>query len=296
MSITEPIPVRTLLGARGFESSLTCLRSLVQYSADPVRLIVHEDGTLTDQHSEKLLSLAPSVELVSRSRADSIVLPQLNRYPRCQAARAMGPLFLKLFDISLMSEGNLIYSDSDVYFLRRFTGVFRPASEEYVFMTDSFNAYSVRPWKIWPFSRIKIGGRVNTGFIVGPSGIDLDYIEWILDNLVTDTAFVRRPYWAEQTCWAAIAAQQGFRLFNPNQIVIANSTMSGYKPETVAIHFVSTYRDRLLRFLDKQQSLDAPVCDVGTIRGRRVTAAGLFLTDFRRRLRRKLSSSRMECQ
>ena len=74
----DPIPVRTLLGAKGFDTSLTCLRSLVEYSADPVKLVVHEDGTLTDWHREQLRGLSPGAEFIARPTADE---SRENSYP-----------------------------------------------------------------------------------------------------------------------------------------------------------------------------------------------------------------------
>jgi hypothetical protein len=38
------IPIATLLGHAHVELALACLGSLRRYSADPVRLRVHEDG------------------------------------------------------------------------------------------------------------------------------------------------------------------------------------------------------------------------------------------------------------
>lgn len=278
-------PVRTLLGAKGFDTSLTCLRSLVAYSADPVRLVFHEDGSLTDDHRARLAEITPGAEFVGRKEADERVDGLLARHPRCLAARRSGPLFLKLFDVALLNPDGLAYVDSDVFFLRRYTGLFqRPHGSPPVFMTDAAHAYGIRPWRMWPLGQVRLTGRVNTGLIVGwAGGLDLDLLEWLLGRLAGDAAFARRPYWAEQTCWAALAARRLCDLFDPRQVILASTTMRNYHAGVVAIHFVSTYRDRLAAFRDRRPTDEPPVA-VATRPARRVGPAGMLWTDICRRL------------
>jgi hypothetical protein len=285
----EPIPVRTLLGARSFADSVVCLRSLLACTADPIRLIVHEDGTLTDGHRDELRRLAADVELVPRAAADAAVLPLLAGHPRCLKARASGALFLKLFDIPLLAGKQLAYCDSDVLFVRRFRGLFDPPPRpaRLAFMTDVAHAFAVRPWRVWPAGRIRLGGGVNTGLIVGdPAALDLDHVEWLLGALAGDTGFARRPYWAEQTCWSAVAARAGFALYDGRRLVLAGPRLGGVTDQTVGIHFVSTYRNRLDEFRDLRPPAGDPV-GVATRPGRAVSAAGLFWADLRRRLVRR---------
>jgi hypothetical protein len=287
--VSPPTPVRTLLGARSFAESVVCLRSLLACTADPLRLIVHEDGTLTDDHRDELRRLAPDVELVPRAAADATVLPRLEKYPRCLKARASGALFLKLFDVALMAGGHLAYCDSDVLFVRRFGGLFAPPPRpaRLAFMTDVTHAFAVRPWRVWPAGRVRLGGEVNTGLIVGdPTALDLDHVEWLLGELSGDTGFVRRPYWAEQTCWAGVAARAGFALYDRRRLVLAGPGLRGVTDQTVGIHFVSTYRGRLAEFRDLRPPAGDPVA-VPTRPGRPVSAARLFWADLRRRLARQ---------
>lgn len=263
---------------------MTCLRSLVDCSAEPIRLIIHEDGTLAETQREKLRTLAFNVQFIDRGHADSVVQPRLERHPRCLATRASGPLFLKLFDIALMADASLLYCDSDVLFLRKYTGIFQPPARGYAYMADTANAYSVRPWRVWPAGSIRLGRQVNTGIIAGPAGLDLDHVEWVLGRLAGDSAFSRRPYWAEQTCWAAIAARRGFQLFRPDRVILASASMAGVTGNTVAIHFVSTFRNRLAAFVDRPTPTPKPAIEVEKTPGREITAVGLLWTDLRRRV------------
>ncbi len=286
MSKEIPIPVRTLLGEKGFESSLLCLRSLVEYSADPVRLVIHEDGTLTDYHRDQLRAIDPGITFIGRAEADERVGGVLARHPRCTAARQTGVLFLKLFDIPLLTAGELAYSDSDVFFCRPYRGLFQvPADGRTVFMSDVSHAYGVRPWRVWPIGPLRLSGRVNTGIIVRPARtLNIDHIEWVLEKLASDAAFTRRAYWAEQTCWAAVATREPAALLDPGKFILASPTMDRYHRDVIAIHFVSTYRGKLADYQSRQRDRTDTPASVETSPVRRVGPVGMACADIRRRL------------
>jgi hypothetical protein len=283
---TDPTPVRTLLGAGGFETSLTCLRSLVGYSADPVRLIVHEDGTLTDEHRERIRAISPAAEFVARPAADEAVGGLLAKHPRCLVFRRTEIMALKLFDITLLAPGRVAYCDSDFLFLRRYAGLFHaPDPARPVFMTDVWHAYAVRPWRVWPVGPFRLAGRLNAGLTLAPPGyLDLDFLEWLLGALAASPAFARRRYWTEQTCWAALAARSGAGLLDPRRVVMATGSMAGYSADTVAIHFVATHRGRLPEYAARQRPSDEPPVSAAVRPARTVSAAGLLWDDVRRRL------------
>lgn len=285
-AVAEPVPVRTLLGAKGFETSRLCLRSLVEYSADPVRLVVHDDGTLTDKHRDQLREISPRAEFVDRAAADEAVGERLARHPRCQAFRRSEVLALKLFDVALLAGIPLAYCDSDVLFLRRYVGLFVARDiERPVFMADVGHAYAVRPWRLWPVGRVRLAGRLNTGIVLAPAGyMDLDFLEWLLGTLEADPVFARRRYWTEQTCWAGLAARSGANLLDPRRVVVATGSMAGYSADAVAIHFVATHRNRLAEYVPRQRPTDEQPARVAVSPARRTGPVGMLWTDLRRRL------------
>jgi hypothetical protein len=178
------------------------------------------------------------------------------------------------------------YSDSDFLYLRRFTGLFTPVSRTRpVFMTDVGHAYAVRPWQLWPLGRLRLVGWLNAGLTFVPPGyLDLDFLEWLLGVLAVDPVFVRRRYWTEQTCWAALAARSGAELLDPRRVVMATRTMRGYSADAVAIHFVATYRDRLPEYAARQRLRNEAPIRVPVRPARLVTPVGMFWTDLWRRL------------
>ncbi len=282
----EPIPVRTLLGAGGFATSLICLRSLVEYSVDPVRLIIHEDGTLRDEQRDQIRAFNPSVEFIDRTMANEAVDALLVKHPRCRDFRRTEFMALKLFDIVLLGTGPVAYCDSDFLFLRPYTGLFNPHDQSRpIFMTDVGHAYAVRPWKLWPLGKIKLMGRLNAGFTFAPHGyLDLDFLEWLLGKMSSDPVFSRRRYWTEQTCWAALAARSGADLLDPRQVVMATASMSGYSSDAVAIHFVATHRGKLPQYVSMQSAVVEGAVKPIAHSARRVSPFGMLWTDLGRRI------------
>lgn len=280
--------VRTLLGEKTLAVSLACLPTLIRYSVDPVRLVIHEDGTLTPVGREALQAAVPGAVFITREEADARVLPLLDAYPRCRQARASSPLFLKVIDIGLLEPDELAYCDSDVLFLRPYEGLFGGLADprfRVCFMTDVKHAYAVRPWYLKPLGRLRLAGYVNTGLVRASRGVvDLDLIEWVLGQLADRPVWSRRWYWGEQTCWAALAARGECGLWDRRRLVLASPDMEAYSPDTVAIHFVSTYRRHLAAFVDRGVAEAAGVT-VGLDRAAYVGPIGQFCSDLRAKLR-----------
>lgn len=276
--------VRTLMGASSFENSVTCLRSVVVCSHEPIKLIVHEDGTLTDKYQDRLRAeVSPEIEFVIRKDADDAILPLLAKYPACLAYRRMAVMALKLFDTVLLSQDTVSYIDSDIYFRQMASKLFDPV-ETPVFMDNGTHSYAIRPWRAWPLSSVRLAGRINAGLMVSwTAGLDLEFLDWLLGRLSRDTVYHTRAIWVEQTCWAAMAARTCARLFDPRQVAMASKTMSNVTPETVAIHFVSTYRSALADYQSEVRSGQDPV-EIRTIPTSRVNSLSLFWSDLRRRL------------
>jgi hypothetical protein len=282
----DPIPVRTLLGAKGFDTSLTCLGSLLRYSVDPLRLVVHEDGTLTEEYRDRLRALDPLVEVIDRAEADRVVTDRLAKYPRCRAARQSEIMFLKLFDIVLLAPGRVAYCDSDFLFLRRYRGLFAEPADPArpVFMTDVGHAYAVRPWHLRPLGPVRLVGRLNAGLTLAPAAyLDLDHLEWLLGVIADHPVFDRRPYWKEQTCWAALAGRTGAGLLDRRRVVMATRSMGGYTEDAVAIHFVQTHRGRLPEYAARQRPADEPPVTVEVRPARPVSPVGMGFSDLYRR-------------
>ncbi|HXO22264.1 MAG TPA: hypothetical protein VOA87_20285 [Thermoanaerobaculia bacterium] len=286
----EPRIVSTLLGHAHVEMGLACLGSLLRYSAQPLRLRVHDDGSLTANDLERLTAELGQPRIVSRADADERMAGFLAGRPATRAFRAENPLGLKLLDVALLAEEEEIaYCDSDVLFLRPFSHLFRLRPEAgALFMCDPQNAYSLRSWHLLlepRLRRLRLPGRVNTGILAFRKRFfDPNLVEWYLSR----PSFRFAPVWAEQTAWALLGAAAGCRLLDPRRISIPLSGQAR-DPEQVALHFVSPVRGLLDGFLQASQSkeeLPAEPVEIGSIEAPICGPANLAATEIRRRWRR----------
>ncbi len=282
----RPLVVSTLLGHAHLEMALLCLGSLLRLAAAPLRLRVHDDGSLTAADRERLAAGLDEPEVVGRPEADARLGDLLAAHPAARAFRAANPLALKLLDVPLLAAGDeLAYCDSDVLFLRPFRGLFRlPPAAGALFMCDPQQAYSVRSWHLLAEPRLRLAGRVNTGIIGFRRRLfDLDLAEWFLSR----PPYRFAPVWVEQTCWALLAQSAGCRLLDPAAAAIP---VPGREPPAslVALHFVSPVRGLLGPLagrLAERRTGGEPV-EVRTFPAPRLTAAALAASELRRRLRR----------
>ena len=238
--------VHTLICHNDIEMALSCLGSLVKYSADPLRLVFHDDGSLTSEDEYILSKNFASSGVVWRKDADDFMNESLKNYPNCQKFRDENIMALKLFDISLYATDKIAYCDTDVLFFRPFRGLYKfHENESAIFMMDHQEAYSLYPWQLLGPNKLNIVSRLNAGMLfVKKESFDLEFIEWFLSNV----RFRSIPVWIEQTCWAALAYRISCRLWNPELLrVITKKTVI---PDVlVAGHFARSVRCKMRSFL-----------------------------------------------
>jgi hypothetical protein len=286
----RPLVVASVLGHRHVEMAILCLGSLRRLSAEPVMLRLHDDGSLDGRDRERLNEELGEPEIVSRAQADERTSEWLAPRPALRAFRRANPLALKLVDAMLWAGDELTYCDSDVLFLRPFTGLFQHLPDSgpgALFMTDRQNAYSLRSWHLLRYPRLRLPQRLNSGLIAfRAAGYDPDLLEWYLSR--PELGFA--PVWVEQTAWALLAGQVPCRLLDPLQVRIPfpGETPGAETAEstgTVALHFVSSVRSLLADYEDDSMAAGEPVV-IRSLPARRCGAFDLAATEIRRRLAR----------
>ncbi len=279
-----PSVVATLLGTGQLATALPCLASLVRLSVEPLRLRVHDDGTLTAADHERLAAAVGPLDVLPRSAADRALAELLAPYPALRAFRAASPLAAKLLDVPLLAAGDSVaYCDTDVLFRRSFRGLFsRPEGCGALFMADVQHAYTVRSWHRLRGRWLRLPGRVNTGILA----FDRRHLDLaLLERFVARPGLLQPPAWAEQTAWALLGGRAGCHLLDPRQLVIPGAA-TPLDPGAVGFHFVSPLRHRLAEALALPPAADAgPVA----LRSRPARMAGplsLLVGELLRRLRR----------
>ena len=228
--------------------ALRCLASLARFNRAPFRLRIHDDGTLTEEDRDRLRAVLPSVGFVGRREADGLMAARLERHPACLRYRRSQVMSLKLFDIALAEPGPMHYCDSDILFLRPFTGFSAPlaaARPPLVLMRDRFNTYSGGWRQLLARDRVPLADRINAGLILlDPARLDLDFVEWFLQQPVALSA----PHFADQTIWSALVRRDGGFVLDEKGFVFAPLAGARALPaparRPVAWHFVSLLRRR----------------------------------------------------
>lgn len=229
------VEVITLLGNKNLPFSVFCLRSFVKHSADEIRLIIFEDGSLTNSEKMYLQDQIPGSLVVNKTERDQRLQSVENQYPNCVKFRNENVLGQKLVDLLLLGKA-FIFIDSDVLFLKNFS---LPEFCVPTFIKDVQNAYIFHPLKL---IKQPIFPKINTGFFYFPFIQNaLNKLEDLLQNKNIRREVQRLPMWAEQSLWALLAGYSAeISYFNEAQIMMAGVKPAKHIP--VAIHLVSTFR------------------------------------------------------
>ena len=264
-----------------------CLGSLVRHSREPVRFLIHEDGSLTDEDREQLSSQLPVYGFISKKQADVFVKEQLSNYPYCAQFRRRYVYGMKLFDAPLLADGDdFVFCDTDIFFLRPFTNLFAWPDNRTgcLFMQDYQNAYSFRPWHLAFQRRFQMPPKLNCGlFQFRRRHHDLDFLEWFLERY--QRLFTARHHWVEQTCWGALAMSCNGQFWSEEQIRViqGEACLTG---DLVGAHFVTPVRGLLPEAAARSRPEAEPVL-VRTEPMRRLSALALWNEQSRQTLHRK---------
>lgn len=253
--MTKPVHCKTLLGHNGLDFSIECLQSFLHHSRDEIKLEIFEDGTITPEDETKLLAALKNAVIIKKNDRNAKVDALLSNYPACRNYRNSTNFAQKLFDIMLHDDQDVLYIDSDIYFLRKFA---LPKLEEMpIFMFDTQNAYSFTPLDLLKINA-PVFPNVNTGLLYFPKNLfKLDYIEQLLQDNVVTKSLNRHVNWSEQTIWSFLAAKSGsINYFNCKQVIMADFALK-VDENTIAIHLVYYFRThikqlRLMQFPENE--------------------------------------------
>jgi hypothetical protein len=239
--------VRNLCCHRDVGMALVSLASLQTYSEEPVSLVIHDDGSLTDEDCQLLETQLQNTRVVRRRDADAIVEPVIASYPLLLEARRKIPFFLKLLDLYLVHPDPVVrFVDSDILFQRPFQGLFDLDSMNAtaVFMTDIRSAFGFRLKQFWPLGPLRFTRRLNSGiFTVPASSCDFDFLHSTLQHTGIAQALHHRG-WYEQGLWSAIGFQLHASLYLESQLALSE-TANRIPQNTIGLHLTGTARRTL---------------------------------------------------
>ena len=250
----KPIHCKTLLGRDNLDFSIECLQSFIHHCADEIHLQIFEDGTITDADEQKLLSALKNSTVVKKADRDRKLEPILTNFPACKNYRNSTNYAQKIFDMMLYDNHDVLYIDSDIYFLKKFA---LPKLDEMpVFMADVQNAYSFTPVDLMKIN-IPLFPNVNSGIFYFPQNLfSLAFVEALLTDAVISKGVTKKIRWLEQTIWSFLAARsRSISYFGHKQVVMADFKLKT-DPDTIAIHLIYYFRTHI-----KQLRLMKPTDD-----------------------------------
>lgn len=291
----SPITVSCLLCHSHVDLALTCLPSLKRYSANPVSLLIHDDGSLTDEDIARLETILAPARVVRRREADERMAEVLRNLPVSAAFRKETCMGLKLCDsLYYNTDATYIYVDADIFFFRPFKDLFSfpDADTHALFMHDAIeNTYSFRSWDLALCPRIALPQQVNAGICaVRREKYDPDFIEWFLAN----PRHTRNRHHGvpEQTAWAVLAMKIRGRKWDQRDIAVSLPDMI-VTPRLIAAHFVGMFRYLLPEFIEQAlPQTDQPVSPGPTLPMKRCTPLHLARTESSRVVSRFLARLR----
>jgi hypothetical protein len=166
--------VHTLTCSSHVKEYLFSIKSFLRFFSG-VAVVVHDDGTLTEDDKNLILNHVGGAKIISSKHADNKMNSLLEKYPNCGQYRGLRVVARQLLDFSLLSCGEKVISlDSDTLFVDRPTELIE-------WICDSDEAIKCSH-ETKPSKRNKL--EVNLGLYAYPiKAIDLQLLETTLKEI-----------------------------------------------------------------------------------------------------------------
>lgn len=226
---------------KDFLDAMWCLKTFYHYSGLRPKLVIHEDGSLSENSIQKFIKHFVNCRVIRRKDADEDLKRFLAGYQYCQKNRLRKGFFcaLKLFDVFYCAETDkLLLLDSDILFFKKPVEIIKYIEEgKSFFNSDYQDAYSKPVSELNKNFGINIFSKVNAGLMFLRKEYyinNLDFMEYYFERMeeVVQNRDINRH---EQTLNALLLSKcEAVRLNENYQI----SRQSIVPDKTVSHHFV----------------------------------------------------------
>jgi hypothetical protein len=187
---------------------------MLRFSTEPMALVVHDDGTLTDDDRATLDAHLPGLRVIGRRQADDEVGVALRDagLVRCAALRDRHAFALKLFDLRHYAIGRaVLYLDTDILIHRAPVELFAALNAPLDAWMDRYNE-DIHTMYAWPEATLlaHTGVAVPPRFNAGLLCLRRERHEWdLLEHCLALPMTQEGAYYAEQTLNALDCARHG---------------------------------------------------------------------------------------
>ena len=238
------VPVHVLTGEKDWQLCAWMLASFFHHTEHTWNVVIHDDGTLTEEIRREFSALFKTARIIPRAQADATLDAVLKPLPFAYEYRGMHPLALKIFDMPYYCEApRFIMLDSDVLFFnhpREIMDWAGSGAKECWFNEDiaegsllpASDAIEDLGVKLWP--------RVNSGLaLITKEAIDFDFC----DRALGETPILKGHLWrVEQTLFALCASRHGKGGLLPKTYEVSLGKHAA--EDCVARHYVGAVRNR----------------------------------------------------
>lgn len=229
----------------------TCflIHSLLTTLPHPVRPVVFDDGSLTQDDRDTLRRIAPATRVVEQAEVEArldVALPP-DKYPRLRGHREVKPHLQKLIDFHAGLTGWKLFLDSDMLFFRRPDWLLnwylhpRPT-----YMVDCKTAYGYSPGLMRELAGCDILPLINIGILgLKSETIDWDRTEYWIGQLLDREG---AHYNITQCLCAMILSQGDCDVAPKNDYIVLPSRAEAELPRAVLHHYVAESKAWYFRF------------------------------------------------
>jgi hypothetical protein len=245
-----PTPVCFLTGKKLWYQTVFCAHSLAAQVDRALRVVIHDDGTLTPDRVEAMRAALPDADYVSAAEADARLHAHLpdSRFPALRARRTVLPLMRKLTDIHAGRTGWRLFLDSDMLFFARPTFLldWLTAPDRPCHMRDVASFYGYSAGLMEELAGGPIPDRVNTGIC----GLRSDTIDWDRLEHWCSTTLAREGthYLQEQALTAMLMGQSSPTAAPERDYVVRPARAEARRPTAVLHHYVADSKPWYFRY------------------------------------------------
>jgi hypothetical protein len=239
-----PTPVHVLTGKRDWQLCAWMLASFFHYTEQTWNIVIHDDGTLTEDVRRALSALFKTARIIPRTQADATLESALKPLPFAYEYRGMHPLALKIFDMPYYCEAQrFIVLDSDVLFFnhpREIMDWVGKDAKECWFNEDVAEGSLLSETVALEDLKVILWSRVNSGIgLITKEAIDFEFC----DRVLGETSILKGHLWrVEQTLFALCASRYGKGGLLPKTYEVSLGKHSA--EDCVARHYVGAVRER----------------------------------------------------
>ena len=250
-----PLVVQSLIGKKQVDFYIRCLNSLLENCQEQIELLLHSDGSLTEEDQFHMLSKFEHKKVSFSKTKDSAqkTLDQLRGRPNCQKFRKESIWGMEFFDplFANTDDSHSFYIDADILFRKPFKGLFdrEVVKGGAIFLRDiQWDAYAIRPWHLFSWKRkLKIVHGITTALVCWDKRvIDWDYLEWFLGL----TSCHKIPEWVMPTAQAGLAVHCNSKAASSDHILNMYPNAK-IKDETFGFHLLGSFRKQWLPKMDQ---------------------------------------------